>query len=71
MMRGGVHSYLQESLSKMGLSENNLTGKTKIRSIRIQISLKGLNLANYSPDTDDSAEDVQKIKDIIKSLNLG
>ncbi|HMV41375.1 MAG TPA: hypothetical protein PK079_10895 [Leptospiraceae bacterium] len=70
-MKGAIHNYLIDYFKRLGLSEDSLSGKTKIRSIRIQISLKGLNLANYGPDTIDNPVELNKLKSILESLKLG
>lgn len=70
-MRGAIYNYLNDYFKRLGLSEDTLAGKTKIRSIRIQVSLKGLNLANFSPESMDNANDLNKLKSILESLKLG
>lgn len=52
-MKGVVYKYLNDYFQSLGLSENSLSGKTKIRSIRIQVSLKGINLSEHGPDSID------------------
>jgi hypothetical protein len=67
-MKGAIYSQINEFLKNMGLSEETLVGKIKIRSIRIQISLLGINLANHTPESNDSQEDIQRIKNLLISL---
>ena len=70
-MKGAVHNYLNEFFEKNGYSSHNLIGLTKMRSIRVQITLKGLNLGNFDENTDDSQESLDKLKSILNSMNLG
>ena len=69
-MKGAVYKYLNDYFQSLGLSENSLSGKTKIRSIRIQVSLKGINLSEHGPDSIDDLAELEKLKIILKSLNL-
>ena len=69
-MKGVVYKYLNDYFQSLGLSENSLSGKTKIRSIRIQVSLKGINLSEHGPDSIDDPAELEKLKIILKSLNL-
>lgn len=69
-MKGIVYKYLLDYLKSLGLTEDSLSGKTKIRSIRIQISLKGINLADFGPDTVDDPSALEKLKKILAELNL-
>ncbi len=69
-MKGAIHKFLSEYFKSVGLSEDTLSGKTKIRSIRIQISLKGINLANHGPDSIDDPSDLDKLKSILANLKL-
>lgn len=69
-MKGVVYKYLNDYFQSLGLSENSLSGKTKIRSIRIQVSLKGINLSEHGPDSIDDLAELEKLKIILKSLNL-
>lgn len=69
-MKGAIHKFLLEYFKSLGLSEDTLSGKTKIRSIRIQISLKGINLADHGPDTMDNPSDLDKLKSVLASLKL-
>ncbi len=69
-MKGVVYKYLNDYFQSLGLSENSLSGKTKIRSIRIQVSLKGINLSEHGPDSTDDPAELEKLKIILKSLNL-
>ena len=69
-MKGAIHKFLLEYFKSLGLSEETLSGKTKIRSIRIQISLKGINLANHGPESIDEPADIDKLKSILANLKL-
>ena len=69
-MKGAVYKYLNDYFLRLGLSENSLSGKTKIRSIRIHVSLKGINLSEHGPDSIDDLAELEKLKIILKSLNL-
>ena len=41
-----------------------------MRSIRIQISLKGINLSDHGPDTIDDPAEFEKLKTILANLKL-
>lgn len=69
-MRGAIHNFLNNYFKRLGLSEDTLSGKMKMRSIRIQISLNGINLTDHGPDTMDDAIELEKVKSIIESLNI-
>ena len=69
-MKGAIHKFLLEYFKSLGLSEDTLSGKTKIRSIRIQISLKGVNLSDHGPESMDDPAEVDKLKSILANLKL-
>ncbi len=69
-MKGAIHKFLTEYFKSLGLSEETLSGKTKMRSIRIQISLKGINLSDYNSESIDDVSDLNKLKSILESLKL-
>ena len=69
-MKGAIHKFLTDYFKDLGLSEDTLSGKTKMRSIRIQISLKGINLSDHGPDTMDDLSELDKLKSILESLKL-
>ncbi|MDX1957186.1 MAG: hypothetical protein SFU98_01365 [Leptospiraceae bacterium] len=70
-MKGEVFKEINNFFTRNGLSESTMLGRIKIRSIRIQISLQGINLANYSPESIDKDEDITKIKTILNKITLG
>ncbi|MBK8398489.1 MAG: hypothetical protein IPL26_25000 [Leptospiraceae bacterium] len=69
-MKGVIHKYLSDYFKSLGLSEDTLSGKSKMRSIRIQISLKGINLSDHGPDTIDDPAEFEKLKTILANLKL-
>jgi hypothetical protein len=69
-MKGAVYHFLETYFKGLGLDENTLSGKIKLRSIRIQISLQGINLANFTPESIDSSDSLNKVKNIIQNLKL-
>ncbi len=69
-MKGAIHKFLLDYFKSIGLSEDSLSGKTKIRSIRIQISLKGINLSDHGPESIDDPSELDKLKTILANLKL-
>ncbi|MBN1797913.1 MAG: hypothetical protein JW822_05030 [Spirochaetales bacterium] len=51
---------------------NGQSDEVKKRILRVQISLKtGLNLKSYTPDSNDSEEDIKKILTVIRGPEIG
>ena len=69
-MKGAIHKYLADYFKSIGLSEETLTGKSKMSSIRIQISLKGFNLSDFGPETLDDPTKLEQLKTILANLKL-
>ncbi|MCB1158684.1 MAG: hypothetical protein H7A25_26300 [Leptospiraceae bacterium] len=67
-MPGEVQTLLRNFYTSKGISEANLSGKAKIRAIRIKISCSGINLANFTNESNDPPEVVAKVKNIINNL---
>ena len=51
---------------------NGNSDEVKKRIVRVQLSLKtGLNLKSYTPDSEDSEDDIKKILTVIKGPEIG
>jgi hypothetical protein len=67
--KGTVYNILQDVYQARCFGEMDLVRQ---RIIRVQISLKtGLNLRDYTPETEDSEEDIQRILDIVRGPGIG
>jgi hypothetical protein len=67
--KGAVYKILQEVYKARCLGDMDIVRQ---RIIRVQISLKtGLNLRDYTPETEDSEEDIQRILDIVRGPGIG
>ena len=69
MGKGEIYRILQDVYKVRCSGSMNDVRK---RIIRVQISLKtGLNLRDYTPESFDSTEDIQKVLNVIKGPGIG
>ena len=67
-MNGAVNRLLEEYFKLLGAGDGDLLGRTKRRTIRIQLATRGINMSKFGPGSDDAQEDIQKFTIALNSL---
>ncbi|MBN2737197.1 MAG: hypothetical protein JXR70_09470 [Spirochaetales bacterium] len=72
MSRGKVHELLNEVYQYKNINSDNGYAEAKQRIIRIRLSLAtGISMKKFTPDSDDSDSDVERIVSALKGEEFG